>query len=78
MARPAPGKMGYCHPRQQEMALVILGWGTFSVLKTLVRQVSRARHPPVQAYCGDDTASHVGAAFGRSVLSDHSMSAFGY
>ncbi len=30
--------------------------------KTAVRQVGRARRPPVQAYCGDDTASHVGAA----------------
>ncbi len=24
----------------------------------------RARRPPVQAYCGDDIASYVGAAFG--------------
>ena len=33
--------------------------------KTVIRQSPRVRRPPVQAYCGDDTASHVGAVFGR-------------
>ncbi len=33
--------------------------------KTVIRQTPRVQRPPVQAYCGDDTASHVGAAFGR-------------
>ena len=33
--------------------------------QTAVRQVARARRPPVQPYCSDDTGYHVGAGFGR-------------
>ena len=33
--------------------------------KMVNRQSPRVRRPPVQAYCGDDTASHAGVAFGR-------------
>ena len=39
------------------------GQGAIRYLKTRVRQVPRARHPPVQPCCGDDTGRHVGAAF---------------
>ena len=39
--------------------------GAIRCEKTVVRQVRRARRPPVQSYCSDDTGCHVGAGFGR-------------
>ena len=37
----------------------------FGCEKPVIPQTPRARRPPVQAYCCDDTASHVSAAFGH-------------
>ena len=43
--------------------------------KTAVRQVARARRPPVQPYRFDDIGRHVGAGFGRRPSISRRMSA---
>ena len=47
------------HPRPRH--------GSFGCEKTAVRQVGRARRPPVQPYRIDEIGRHVGAGFGLGV-----------